>query len=143
MRISDWSSDVCSSDLPGQESEVARGLRRSPLYEILKARGAVYGSKNGWERPNWFAPAGVEPVDRPGFTGQNWKPHVAEEHRAVREGVALLDQSRFSKFELRGPGALAALQRRAVPKLYKPVRSVQRRVGKECGSPCSSRGATE
>src|SRR3546814_2809480 len=75
---------------PGQESAVARGLRRSPLYETLKARGAVYGSKNGWERPNWFAPVGVEPVDRPGFTDQNWKPYVAEEHRAVREGVALI-----------------------------------------------------
>jgi len=109
---------------PGQESEVARGLRRSPLYEILKARGAVYGSKNGWERPNWFAPEGVEPVDRPGFTGQNWKPYVAEEHRAVREGVALIDQSSFSKFELRGPGALAAIQRLAVSNMDKPVGSV-------------------
>src|SRR3546814_6106445 len=85
---------------PGQEGAVARGLRRSPLYETLKARGAVYGSKNGWERPNWFAPVGVEPVDRPGFTDQNWKPYVAEEHRAVREGVALIDQSSFSKFEI-------------------------------------------
>jgi 4-methylaminobutanoate oxidase (formaldehyde-forming) len=109
---------------PGQESEVARGIRRSPLYEILKARGAVYGSKNGWERPNWFAPAGVEPVDRPGFTQQNWKPYVAEEHRAVREGVALIDQSSFSKFELRGPGALAAMQRLAVSNMDKPVGSV-------------------
>ncbi len=109
---------------PGQESEVARGIRRSPLYEILKARGAVYGSKNGWERPNWFAPPGVEPVDRPGFTGQNWKPHVAGEHKAVREGVALIDQSSFSKFELRGPGALAAIQRLAVSNMDKPVGSV-------------------
>ncbi|MEQ9607130.1 MAG: FAD-dependent oxidoreductase, partial [Kiloniellaceae bacterium] len=109
---------------PGQESAVARGIRRSPLYEILKARGAVYGSKNGWERPNWFAPTGVEAVDRPGFTEQNWKPYVAEEHRAVREGVALIDQSSFSKFELRGPGALAALQRLAVSNMDKPVGSV-------------------
>jgi 4-methylaminobutanoate oxidase (formaldehyde-forming) len=109
---------------PGQESEVARGLRRSPLYEILKARGAVYGSKNGWERPNWFAPEGVEAVDRPGFTDQNWKPHVAEEHRAVRAGVALIDQSSFSKFELRGPGALAAIQRLAVSNMDRPVGAV-------------------
>jgi 4-methylaminobutanoate oxidase (formaldehyde-forming) len=109
---------------PGQESEVARGLRRSPLYEILKGRGAVYGSKNGWERPNWFAPEGVEPVDRPGFTGQNWKPYVAGEHRAVREGVALIDQSSFSKFELRGPGALAAIQKLAVSNMDKPLGSV-------------------
>ena len=109
---------------PGQESEVARGIRRSPLYEILKARGAVYGSKNGWERPNWFAPEGVEPVDHPGFTDQNWTPHVAEEHRAVREGVALIDQSSFSKFELRGPGALDAIQRLAVSNMDKPLGSV-------------------
>ncbi|WP_193369021.1 GcvT family protein [Pelagibius marinus] len=109
---------------PGQESEVARGIRRSPLYEILKARGAVYGSKNGWERPNWFAPEGVEPVDKPGFAEQNWKPYVAEEHRSVREGVALIDQSSFSKFELRGPGALDALQRLAVSNMDKPVGSV-------------------
>lgn len=109
---------------PGQESEVARGIRRSPLYETLKARGAVYGSKNGWERPNWFAPQGVAAVDRPGFSGQNWKAHVAEEHRAVREGVALIDQSSFSKFELRGPGALAAIQRLAVSNMDKPVGTV-------------------
>ncbi|MGF1629372.1 MAG: FAD-dependent oxidoreductase [Kiloniellaceae bacterium] len=109
---------------PGQESEVARGLRRSPLYEILKARGAVYGSKNGWERPNWFAPAGVEPVDKPGFSGQNWKPYVAEEHCAVRADVALIDQSSFSKFELRGPGALAAMQRLAVSNMDRPLGSV-------------------
>jgi len=109
---------------PGQESEVARGIRRSPLYEILKARGAVYGAKNGWERPNWFAPAGVAPADRPGFTGQNWKPHVAGEHRAVREGVALIDQSSFSKFELRGPGALQALQYLAVSNMDRPAGSV-------------------
>src|SRR3546814_18885892 len=87
MRISDWSSDVCSSDL-------------------------------------WFAPVGVEPVDRPGFTDQNWKPYVAEEHRAVREGVALIDQSSFSKFELRGPGDLDAIQRLAVSNMAKSAGSV-------------------
>src|SRR3546814_19084297 len=91
---------------PGQESAVARGLRRSPLYETLKARGAVYGSKNSWERPNWFAPVGVEPVDRPGFTDQNWKPYVAEEHLAVPDGVALIDHSSFTTIDLPEPGAL-------------------------------------
>ena len=109
---------------PGQESAVARGIRRSPLYELLKAKGAVYGSKNGWERPNWFAPRGVAPLDKPAFEHPNWEPHVAAEHRAVREGVALIDQSSFAKFELRGPGALAALQRLAVSNLDKPVGSV-------------------
>src|SRR3546814_10186929 len=58
---------------PGQESAVARGLRRSPPNETLNARGAVYGSTNGWERPNWFTPVGVQPGDRPGVPAQNWK----------------------------------------------------------------------
>ena len=40
-----------------------RPLRRSPLYDSLKAQGAVFGEKLGWERPNWFAAEGEEPRD--------------------------------------------------------------------------------
>ncbi|MEH6726143.1 MAG: FAD-dependent oxidoreductase [Hyphomicrobiales bacterium] len=109
---------------PGQESSVARGLRKSPLYERLKAKGAVYGSKNGWERPLWFAPDGVEPVDQLGFLNPGWKQYVAEEHKAVRNGVALVDQSSFSKFELVGQGALDALQYLAVSNMDKPLGAV-------------------
>ena len=105
---------------PGQESDVARQLRLSPLYQRLKQKGAVYGSKNGWERPLWFAPEGVEAVDQLGFLDPGWKRFAAEEHRAVRERVALVDQSSFSKFELVGPGALAAIQRLAVSNMHKP-----------------------
>jgi sarcosine dehydrogenase len=95
---------------PGEERHAARGLRRSPLYDLLKARRAVFGARFGWERPTWFAPPGVEPVDRPSFGRPNWFEHVGAEHRAVRERVALIDQSSFSKFEIKGPGALKALQ---------------------------------
>lgn len=109
---------------PGQEWETARRLRLSPLYERLKAHGAVYGSKNGWERPLWFAPEGVEAKDQLDFLNPGWHAFVAEEHRAVRERVALIDQTSFSKFELVGPGALGALQRMAVSNLDKPTGSV-------------------
>lgn len=109
---------------PGQESGVARDLRKSPLYEKLKAKGAVYGSKNGWERPLWFAPEGVPQLDQLAFLNPGWKPYVAEEHRAVRNGVALVDQSSFSKFELVGQGALAAMQTLAVSNMDKPIGAV-------------------
>ena len=109
---------------PGAESEVARGLRRSPLYDILKDHGAVYGSKNGWERPLWFAPHGVEPVDQLDYLNPGWKHYSAREHQAIRTKVALIDQSSFSKFELIGKGACAALQAMAVSNMDKPVGSV-------------------
>ncbi|MFL5220001.1 MAG: glycine cleavage T C-terminal barrel domain-containing protein, partial [Microvirga sp.] len=106
---------------PVEEARSARGGRRSPLHQILADKRAVFGSRNGWERPNWFAPQGVDAADRPSFEGRpNWFGPVAEEHKAVRERVALFDMSSFSKFEIVGKGALAALQRIAANDLGKP-----------------------
>jgi sarcosine dehydrogenase len=109
---------------PGLEHGSARGIRRSPLYDALKAKGAVYGSKAGWERPNWFAPPGMEAVDKPSFERPNWFASVAAEHRAVRERVGLIDQTSFSKFELSGAAALATIQNLAAADMDKPVGSV-------------------
>lgn len=109
---------------PGQESSVVRDLRKSPLFERLKAKGAVYGSKNGWERPLWFAPEGVAPVDQLDFLKPGWKRYVAEEHKAVRNSVALVDQSSFSKFEMVGQGTLDALQYLTVSNMDKPLGAV-------------------
>lgn len=109
---------------PGQEHETARQLRLSPLYQRLKDAGAVYGSKNGWERPLWFAPEGVPPVDQLDFLDPGWKRFAAEEHKAVRERVALIDQTSFAKFEILGPGALDLLQQLCVSNMDKPIGSV-------------------
>lgn len=109
---------------PVEEHESVRNIRCSPLYLPLKARGAVFGSKAGWERPNWFAPAGVEPMDRPSFDWPNWFEHVAAEHRSVREGVAMIDQSSFAKMEVFGAKALDCLQRLAVANIDRPLGSV-------------------
>jgi glycine cleavage system aminomethyltransferase T/glycine/D-amino acid oxidase-like deaminating enzyme len=106
---------------PVEEARSARGGRRSPLHQILAGKRAVFGSRNGWERPNWFARDGMDAADRPSFEGRpNWFGPVAEEHKAVRERAALIDMSSFSKFEIAGRGALAALQGIAANDLGKP-----------------------
>jgi 4-methylaminobutanoate oxidase (formaldehyde-forming) len=105
---------------PGEESAAARDLRLSPLHHRLKESGAVFGSKFGWERPNWFARTTGN--YRPTLEGMPPAfPDVAAEHRAIRERAALIDQSSFAKFEVRGRGALQALDGIAANELQGPA----------------------
>ncbi|SOC07159.1 GcvT family protein [Stappia indica] len=106
---------------PHEEYASGRPRIVSPLYERLKGRGAVFGSKLGWERPNWFARPGDEPRDVYSMGRQNWFEAVGEEHRAVREAVGLFDQSSFAKFELRGPDAAEQLEFICANKVGKPA----------------------
>lgn len=94
---------------PHEEYESGRPRLKSPLYDRLAGHNASFGSKLGWERPNWFAPHGTEAKDVYSFGRQNWFEPVGEEHRACRERVVVFDQSSFAKFELRGPDTEAAL----------------------------------
>ncbi len=96
---------------PNRELTSGRGLRRSPLHDRLRERGASFGAKMGWERANWFAPAGVDPTPVYSFGRQNWFDYSAAEHRAAREAVALFDQTSFAKFRVDGADAEAELQR--------------------------------
>lgn len=106
---------------PHEEYESGRPRVVSPLYERLKAHGAVFGSKLGWERPNWFAPNGVEPKDIYSMGRQNWFSAVGDEHRHVREAVGIFDQSSFAKYEMTGPDALKALDWVCANDVGKPV----------------------
>lgn len=90
---------------PFHQYETARNVRKSPFYEPMKAAGACFGEMAGWERPNWYAPEGVEPKYDYSFKKQNWFDYSAAEHRAVREGVGLFDQTSFAKFRLEGRDA--------------------------------------
>ncbi|HWJ72627.1 MAG TPA: FAD-dependent oxidoreductase [Kaistia sp.] len=108
---------------PFEEAEAGRPLRRSPLYDRLKAAGAVFGEKLGFERANWFAdPAlGEEPHDRYSYERPNWFAAVGREHRAAREAAVLFDQTSFAKFELVGRDAESALSYIAANDVAKPV----------------------
>lgn len=111
---------------PHEEHASGRPCRRSPLYRVLKDRGACFGEKLGWERPNWFADfaAGEAPEDVYSFGRQNWFDAVAREHRAAREAVTVFDQSSFAKFLLQGPDAEAALSWICANDITRPVGTV-------------------
>ena len=111
-----WFNPIKKINIPNPRWEI--------ILEKLKEFGAVYGSKNGWERPLWFAPEGVAPLDQLDFLEPGWRKYVSEEHRAVRERVALIDQTSFAKFEIFGNGVLEFLQALCVSNMDKPIGSV-------------------
>jgi len=96
---------------PGHDYDSVRAVRRTPLYATLKAKGAHFTQRAGWERPAWFAPDGKPPQPSNSFTRANWFPFWEAEHRAARESVALFDQSPFAKLLVQGRDAEAFLQR--------------------------------
>jgi 4-methylaminobutanoate oxidase (formaldehyde-forming) len=96
---------------PHRQYETARNLRLSPLHQRLAEHGACFGEVAGWERANWFAPAGVEPSYAYSYGRQNWFEHSAAEARAVRGAVGLFDMTSFGKFLVQGRDAEAVLQR--------------------------------
>ena len=95
---------------PNRELSTARPFRRSPAYHLLKEANACFGSRMGWERANYFAPPGHQPDIEYGWGQQNWQSWSAAEQRATRGGVAVFDQTSFSKYLVTGPDAERALQ---------------------------------
>ena len=95
---------------PREELVTVRPLRRSPLYDRLKAKGAVFGTKLNWERANYLRP--LDAAEAP-YTLDTplWLPWMLDEQRACRENVVVFDQTSFAKFVLKGRDALAVLER--------------------------------
>jgi glycine/D-amino acid oxidase-like deaminating enzyme/glycine cleavage system aminomethyltransferase T len=91
---------------PRHELESGRPLRVSPLYEVLKKKGAQFGSKFGWERANYFGSPMQYTLGRP-----NWLGAVIEEQLAIRNAVGILDQTSFGKLLVRGRDARRLLDR--------------------------------
>ncbi|MEM8877164.1 MAG: FAD-dependent oxidoreductase [Pseudomonadota bacterium] len=110
-RVSETLGLLYADHYPYRQPETARGIRRSPLHEHLKAHGAVFGEVAGWERANWFAGSEQEREYRYDWAGQNWFDNNRSEHMAVREGVGLFDMSSFGKIRVEGRDACAFLQR--------------------------------
>ncbi len=92
---------------PDEERPAGRPLRTAPCYERMKERGAVFGQKFGWERPNFFATDGMPQEDDWSFRRSRWFEAIAREVANTTQNVGLLDMTAFAKCRVSGPGAEA------------------------------------
>ncbi|MDH3862914.1 MAG: FAD-dependent oxidoreductase [Gammaproteobacteria bacterium] len=90
---------------PDEERPAARPLRTAPCYERMRERGAVFGQKFGWERPNFFATDGMPQEDDWSFRRSRWFEAIRKEVANTTENVGLLDMTAFAKCRVSGPGA--------------------------------------
>ena len=110
-RVSECLGLLYAVHWPFYQYQTARGTRKSPLHDRLLAAGACFGEAAGWERANWYSPGETSPSYEYSYHRQNWFQQSAEEHRAVREGVGLFDQTSFAKFQMAGRDAVSVLNR--------------------------------
>ncbi|HUZ84038.1 MAG TPA: FAD-dependent oxidoreductase [Gaiellales bacterium] len=113
-RASEVYSTYYDIKYPNHERAAGRPLRLPPAHAQLRALGASFGEKSGWERANWFdsnADERYEPLRPRGWAGENWSTAIPAEALATRSAAGLFDESSFAKIEVKGSGALAFLRR--------------------------------
>lgn len=107
---------------PNEEMPAARPYRRTPVYDKLEQKGAVFGANFGLENALWFAPDGVERRETPTYRRSNAFEHVRAECHAVRTSVGLYETSNYAKYEITGKGARQWLDRIFACRIPKPGR---------------------
>jgi dimethylglycine dehydrogenase len=107
---------------PNEELAAARPVRRSPIYDKLKAAGAVMGANFALEHALWFAPEGVAPTETPTYRRSEAFPFVRAECQAVRTTVGLYETTNYGKYEVSGRGARAWLDRVLACEIPRPGR---------------------
>ncbi len=106
---------------PGRQIATARGVRRVPLHEQLKAKGAVFAERIGWEIPMYFDPSGKGWPTRASLGYQDWSELVQRECLAARDAVVLVDQSMYAKIIVQGPDAVKALNQVCSAEMDVPI----------------------
>ncbi len=109
---------------PNRQRTSARPVICSPIHDRLKDNGAAFSQNAGWERADWFAPQGVEPVHQYTWGKPNWFEYQGEEHMAIRDGVGLYDLTSMGKFMFQGPDAEQTLQKLCSNDIAVPVGKV-------------------
>jgi len=109
---------------PFKQPLSSRNVLCSPVHDSLKKRGACFGVASGWERANWFAPEGVEPVYEYNWGRQNWFKYSAEEHMNIRENVGIYDLTSMGNYLVQGKDAESVLQKICANNVAVPIGKV-------------------
>lgn len=127
-KVADQYSKRFAIHFPYEERDAGRETRTRPIYQRQKEMGAVHGLNYGWEHPLWYAGAGKIGSESYGFKRQDWFEPVGKECRNLRENVGVVDVSNFGKYEVKGPGAAAWIDRVI-------ANHVPKEVGRSCLTP--------
>lgn len=106
---------------PNEQLPAGRPLKTAGAYADMTAAGCQWGQSWDLEVPLYFAESGFS--ETPSLKRSNAHEIVAQECKAVREGVGLLDITGFSRFEVTGPNAEAWLNRIMASRLPGPGRA--------------------
>jgi dimethylglycine dehydrogenase len=90
---------------PNEERLAGRNKKLTPAYNLLKDKGAVFGSAYGFERPNWYSHDTTVLESNLSFRRANWFETVTAECINLQQNVGLGDLSVFSKFRISGKDA--------------------------------------
>ncbi len=89
----------------------ARPVNRTPLYDTLKTKGAVFGQVAGWERAFWFETEAVKDDGNLSFRHEAWHDAVSAECEGVRDAVGVMDHGGFTRYAVEGSAATEFLDR--------------------------------
>jgi len=113
-RVTETLGYLYENHYPYHQYKTARGLRKTPLYDFFKERGACFGEVAGWERANWFVPkeliGKVKAKYEYSWGKQNWFDFQKLEQQAIRESVGVYEMSSYAKIRVKGSDAMDFLQ---------------------------------
>jgi dimethylglycine dehydrogenase len=98
--------------------------KTSPLYDVLKAKGAVYQDIHGWERPNWYARDGVKQQPIHDFRRSALHGIVGAEVNGLRSVAGIADLTAFAKIEVHGADVAIFLERISSNTLPRKIDSI-------------------
>jgi len=96
--------------MPHEHRPASRLARTTPLYCALDQMNCAWGVVNGWERALFFKPD-ADFVDEHSYRFTPTKEIVEQEIAHLQEHVSIMEVSGFNRYELRGEGVDAFLDR--------------------------------